>query len=157
KDAFAGFPMPRNTKVFAPTFAGEEIIRSDDITKEARYGQNAPHHGMPKGHLPVRSYLAVPVTARSSEVIGGLFFGHPEPGKFTARTERSLSGLAASAAIAIDNIRLFEAAQREIAERTLAETALRDLNATLEEQVIQRTDELRQSTEALRQAQKMEA
>ncbi len=26
--------------------------------------QNAPHHGMPQGHLPVRSYLAVPVISR---------------------------------------------------------------------------------------------
>lgn len=33
----------------------------DDITKDPRYGKSAPHAGMPKGHLPVRSYLAVPV------------------------------------------------------------------------------------------------
>jgi hypothetical protein len=32
--------------------------------------------GMPEVHLPVRSYLAVPVVSRSGEVIGGLFFGH---------------------------------------------------------------------------------
>jgi GAF domain-containing protein len=33
---------------------------------------------MPQGHLPVRSYLAVPVVSRSGEVLGGLFFGHAE-------------------------------------------------------------------------------
>ena len=112
---------------------------------------------MPKGHLPVRSYLAVPVKSRSGEVIGGLFFGHATPGVFTARAERLMEGIAGQAAIAIDNARLFQAAQREIEERRRAEQALQDLNATLERQVEERTAELRQNEEALRQAQKMEA
>ena len=60
--------------------------------KDPRYGKMAPHHGMPPGHLPVRSYLAVPVVSRSGEVIGGLFFGHPEPGIFTERAERIVVG-----------------------------------------------------------------
>ena len=62
-------------------------------------------------HLPVRSYLAVPVVSRSGDVVGGLFFGHPDAGVFTARTERLIAGVAAQAAVAIDNARLFEAAQ----------------------------------------------
>src|SRR5579872_3761634 len=106
-DAFSKFPMPRNTDVFGPTFRGEGIVRSDDITKDPRYGHNKPYKGMPKGHLPVRSYLAIPVVMRSKEVIGGLFFGHAEVGVFTAESERGLSGLAAEAAVAIDNARLF--------------------------------------------------
>jgi PAS domain S-box-containing protein len=60
-EAFSQFPMPRNTKVFARTFEGAGIVRSDDITEDPQYGQNPPHSGMPEGHLPVRSYLAVPV------------------------------------------------------------------------------------------------
>jgi PAS domain S-box-containing protein len=55
REAFSKFPMPRNTEVFAPTFAGQSIVRSDDITKDPRYGRNSPHRGMPAGHLPVRS------------------------------------------------------------------------------------------------------
>jgi PAS domain S-box-containing protein len=106
-EAFSKFPMPRNTAVFGPTFKGEGIVRSDDITKDPRYGHNAPHKGMPKGHLPVRSYLAIPVILRSKEVIGGLFFGHAQVGVFTEESERGLSGLAAEAAVAIDNARLF--------------------------------------------------
>jgi hypothetical protein len=74
-EAFSKFPMPRNTAVFAPTFNGEGIVRSHDITRDPRYGHNAPQKGMPEGHLPVRSYLAVPVKSRSGEVLGGLFFG----------------------------------------------------------------------------------
>ena len=72
---------------------------------------------MPAGHLPVRSYLAVPVVSRSGEVIGGLFFGHPDTGVFTERAERLVVGVAAQAAVAIDNARLFEAAQKAAEER----------------------------------------
>jgi PAS domain S-box-containing protein len=156
-EAFSKFPMPRNTQIFAPTFNGEGIVRSDDITKDPRYGKNAPRKGMPEGHLPVRSYLAVPVTSRNGEVLGGLFFGHATPGVFTERSERGLQGLSAEAAVAIDNTSLSQAAQREIAERRKAEEALREMNATLEEQVAERTAKLRENEEALRQSQKMEA
>ncbi|HEX6860554.1 MAG TPA: MASE1 domain-containing protein [Caulobacteraceae bacterium] len=121
REAFESFGHPRNTPVFAPTFKGEGIVRVDDITRDPRYGTVAPHHGMPKGHLPVRSYLAVPVRSRGGEVIGGLFFGHEAPGVFTERAERLMVGIAAQAAIAIDNARLFQAAQRELAERRRAE------------------------------------
>ena len=74
------FLCPRNTAIFAPTFEGTGIVRSADITRDPRYGHNPPYHGMPEGHLPVRSYLAVPVTSRTGEVLGGLFFGHAKPG-----------------------------------------------------------------------------
>ncbi len=135
KETFAAFPMPRNTSLFGPTFKGESIVRIDDVTKDARYGKSAPHHGMPPGHPPVRSYLAAPVVSRTGEVLGGLFFGHPQAGVFDARAERIVVGIAAQAAIAIDNARLYQAAQSEIVERTRAEGALRELNETLEQRV----------------------
>jgi PAS domain S-box-containing protein len=116
REAFEKFGLPRNTPVFNPTFRGEGIVRVDDIKKDPRYGTMSPHHGMPKGHLPVTSYLAVPVISRSGEVIGGLFFGHPDPGVFTERAERLVAGIAAQAAVAIDNARLYEKAQRAAAE-----------------------------------------
>jgi signal transduction histidine kinase len=156
-EAFSKFPMPRNTAVFAPTFNGDHIVRSDDITKDPRYGKNAPRKGMPEGHLPVRSYLAVPVVSRTAEVIGGLFFGHKNTAVFTERSERGLSGLAAEAAVAIDNVRLAQAAQREIEERKRAQEALQQLNETLEQQVTERTEQLRRNEDTLRQSQKMEA
>lgn len=143
RSEFDGFGHPRATDVFAPTFKGEGVVRSDDITTDPRYGHNPPHNGMPAGHLPVRSYLAVPVTSRSGEVIGGLFFGHSDPGVFTTDSESLLLGLAGQAAVAIDNARLFEANQRA--------------RTTLEQRVEERTKELETANEALRQSQKMEA
>jgi GAF domain-containing protein len=74
REAFSKFPMPRATAVFAPTFHGTGVVRSPDITKDPRYGENAPYYGKPAGHLPVVSYLAVPVLSRAGEVLGGLFF-----------------------------------------------------------------------------------
>jgi PAS domain S-box-containing protein len=124
-EAFSKFPMPRNSKVFGPTFTGESVVRSDDITKDPRYGKSPPHYGQPKGHLPVRSYLAVPVISRSSEVLGGLFFGHPQPGKFLEEHEELVVGVAAYAGIAIDNARLYGAAQKEIERRKAVEEALK--------------------------------
>ena len=112
RSAFEGFPMPRATAVFRPTFRGEGVLRSADITEDPRFGHNEPYHGMPEGHLPVRSYLAVPVVARSGEVHGGFFFGHPEPGVFDEAAERLAVGIAAQTAIALDNARLYQAERR---------------------------------------------
>jgi PAS domain S-box-containing protein len=131
RERFARFPMPRNTEVFGPTFRGEGIVRVDDITRDPRYGRNAPHAGMPKGHLPVCSYLAVPVFSRSGEVLGGLFFGHAEPGRFNEAAERTVAGIAAQAAVAIDNARLHEQRLRLIGELQEADRLKDEFIATL--------------------------
>lgn len=115
--AFADFPMPRNTKIFSSTFNGK-VLRSDDITKDPRYGQNSPYYGLPKGHLPVKSFLSVPVVSRNGKVIGGLFFGHPNAEIFTESAEEIVKGIGAQAAIAIDNSRLFEALNTQNIELT---------------------------------------
>jgi PAS domain S-box-containing protein len=142
REAFAKFPMPRNTAIFEPTFRGRGPVRSDDILADSRYGKNVPHKGMPEGHLPVRSYLAVSVVSRSGEVLGGLFFGHSQPRVFTDRAERIVTGLAAQAAVAIDNTRLHQANQQEIESRRQAEQELQRLNQTLEQRAEQRALQL---------------
>ena len=111
REAFSKFPMPRNTEVFEPTFKGSGIVRSPDITQDPRYGHNAPYHGMPTGHLPVRSYLAVPVKGRSGATIGGLFFGHSAVGRFTEHHERLAVGVASWAAMALENASLYTSVQ----------------------------------------------
>lgn len=103
------FPVPRATGLFAPTFRGEGAIRIDDVKRDARYGHMG---GMPAGHPPVASYLAVPVKKRCGEVLGGLFFGHPERARFDARHERIAVALASHAAVAIENATLYRELKR---------------------------------------------
>lgn len=157
RSAFENFPMPRNTAVFEPTFLGTSVVRSANILEDARYGQNTPRKGMPDGHLPVRSYLAVPVISRTGEVLGGLFFGHEQTGKFQESHETALLGIAGHAATAIDNARLFNAAERELNERRRAEAELQVLNHSLEQRVQEEIAERSKAEQQLQQAQKMEA
>ena len=118
--------MPRNTAVFGPTFAGEGTVRSDDITKDPRYGQSAPYHGMPEGHLPVRSYLAVPWSRARARFWGACSSATRSPVCSTSAPSvwspaspprpRSRSTMPGSTA----------PARTEIAERRQAEAALRE-------------------------------
>ncbi len=104
-ETFAAMPAPRITALFEPTFSGEATVRVADLHADPRLS------GMPPGHLPVRSYLAVPVVTRTGEVIGSLLFGHGDPGRFAARHERAIQIVAAHAAVAVENARLFAAEQ----------------------------------------------
>ncbi len=152
REAFETFGLSRNTPLLQATFRNEGVVRSADITKDPRYALMSPDHGMPGGHLSVRSYLAVPVVSRSGEVIGGLFFGHPDPGVFTARTEQVIVAVATQAATAIDNARLYDAAQREIASRERAEAALREADRRKDEFLATLAHELRNPLAPIRQA-----
>lgn len=107
-EKFSKFPMPRNTALFEPTFRGMGVVRLADVTTDPRYGKNEPNHGMPEGHLPVKSYLAVPVVSRTGEVLGGLFFGHSRANVFTDADEQLVQGIAAQAAVAIENANLLQ-------------------------------------------------
>ncbi|MES2325034.1 MAG: ATP-binding protein [Pseudomonadota bacterium] len=129
---FAQFGHPRAAALFGPSLRGEGVVRSDDITLDARYGQDEPHFGLPDGHPPVRSYLAVPVVARSGEILGSMFLGHPEAAIFSERTERIVGGIAAQAAVAIDNTRLYEAAQCAAEERKVLLESERSARAEAE-------------------------
>ena len=116
REMFDHLPMPRATDLFGATFRGEGVVRIGNVKHDPRYGKNSPYYGIPEDHLPVTSYLAIPVASRSGEVLGGLFFGHPEPDMFTERDEIVVAGLAAQAAVAMDNARLYETAKRARAE-----------------------------------------
>ena len=114
REGFDRLGLARNSPVFNPSFSGTEVVRSDDIRADPRYGTLALHPGMPAGHPPVVSYLAVPVITRAGAVAGGLFFGHDQPGVFQQDTEEIVVGIAAHAAIAIENARLHQAVQQEL-------------------------------------------
>ena len=64
--------------------------------------------GFPEGHPPMHSFLGVPVRVRG-RVFGNLYLTDKRVGDhFTAADEHAVSALAAAAAVAIDNARLFE-------------------------------------------------
>jgi PAS domain S-box-containing protein len=123
---------------FAASGEGRSIIRSDDISRDSRACADAS-----AGATSARSYLAVPVLSRSGAPIGGIFLTHSAPGVFTEHDERRVVGLAAEGAVAMDNAMLTH--------------ELKVLNFSLEQQVTERTEQLRKNEEALRQAQKIEA
>jgi PAS domain S-box-containing protein len=144
KEYVDGLSMPRITELFEPTFHGEGIIRLADVNKDERFGKSAPYFGLPPNHLPITSYMAVPVVSRSGKVIGTLFFGHAKRGIFTEQAEQLVSGIASQAASTLENARLY-------AQIKESEAALRELNTTLEQRVEQRTEELQRSNRELDQ------
>lgn len=104
---------PSAIALFAHTFEGGAPVRLYDARVDARSGRLK----QPTTGLGFCSYLGVGIASRGGEVLGGLFFGHSQPGAFDERTERITIGVAAQAAIAIDNARLYESARRASLER----------------------------------------
>lgn len=120
KSELAKLGLLRNTFVFRPIPNGTEVVRVDDITKDERYGGIDSKPAQPEGPLPVRSYLSVPVISKTGQVLGGLMFGHPDAGLFSARSEAIVRSLAIQAASAMDNATLY----RELSQaRAAADSA----------------------------------
>jgi signal transduction histidine kinase len=67
--------------------------------------------GFPAQHPPMASFLGVPVRVRD-RVFGNLYLTERAGGEFTAEDEELVTALAATAGVAIENARLFEAAER---------------------------------------------
>ena len=92
---------------------------SRDMAREAAFafahGQIASGElrsmGLPRGHPIMRSFLGAPLLDSDKQVRGGLLLGHTEPDRFTPEDEVLLGGLAAQAAIALENARLYRTAQ----------------------------------------------
>lgn len=72
--------------------------------------------GVPRGHPVSRSFLGAPLLDREGNVRGGLLLGHTEPERFTKDDETLLKALAAQAAVALDNARLYHNAQSQAEE-----------------------------------------
>ena len=111
KEMIDGSSRPRETPISVPAFDADAAIRVEDVTKDPRFAHNPPMRGLSNQHLPIRSYLAVPVTSGSGDVLGGLFFGHPEAGVFTAQHEQLAVGVSAWASVALENARLYREAR----------------------------------------------
>jgi signal transduction histidine kinase len=66
-------------------------------------------------HVPIASFLAMPLGSRTGRMIGGLLFGDPRAGAFGDESEALIANVGAAASIAMDNARLFKEAHDLIA------------------------------------------
>lgn len=89
-----------------------------------------------------RSEMALPLSTPSSGCIGGLTVHSTAENAFSQEDIAALQSMAEQIAIALENARLYNAAQEEITRRLEAEFALKDLNEDLERLVRERTAEL---------------
>jgi PAS domain S-box-containing protein len=106
-EAFEDFLTPGATRLLERTFRGEGPIRIADVTLDPVPAQaDSPNQQFPDRRV-LRSYLAVPVRSRSGEVIGGMFFGHSNPDRFTALHEQLTVGISSWASVALENARLY--------------------------------------------------
>lgn len=104
-------PSRRRSKVLAAAQAAAlSYARGESSQRELK------SVGVPRKHLTVRSFLGAPLLDRSGHVRGGLLLGHAEPDRFTEEDERLLVGLASQAATALENARLYSAAQTRARE-----------------------------------------
>jgi signal transduction histidine kinase len=109
-----------------PVFWGGASILVDDVYNDPRY------IGVPRGHIPVRSFLGVRLRAREGTPLGAFLIGDTKPGKFTQRHFELVEALGAQAAVAIHNAQLVERERRVMEEYA----------AQLENEVRERTAEL---------------
>ena len=116
-DGLDSLSFPSEVDSFGAPFLGA-VIRCDDLVKRPSETQHPLFMTTPSGPMPARSCIAAPLRSRTGGLIGGLFFGHPELRFFQPRDERLLAGLAAHAAVALDNARLYREAKeaRAVAE-----------------------------------------
>jgi signal transduction histidine kinase len=88
------------------------LIQEPRPLRLANLGDHPKSYGFPAEHPPMTTFLGVPVRVRD-EVFGNLYLTEKSGGgEFTSDDEELVVALASAAAIAIDNARLFEAAQR---------------------------------------------
>lgn len=105
EDVFARMALPNVGELFALS-RGPLRIEGAACAQEGADGPSTlPAQPAP----PVRSWLAVPISGRSGQRLGGLLFAHSAAGVFTERDERIIAGVAAQAAGAMDIARLYRA------------------------------------------------
>ena len=78
-------------------------LRLHDLTQDPR------SVGFPPGHPPMHAFLGVPIVLRGA-AYGNLYLTEKDKGDFTDEDEELVTLLAAQAAVAIENARLYESA-----------------------------------------------
>jgi signal transduction histidine kinase len=93
--------LPRGRGILGVLIRDAQPLRLHDLAEDPR------SVGFPPGHPPMRSFLGVPILLRGV-AYGNLYLTEKDGGDFTAEDEELVKLLAAQAAVAIENARLYE-------------------------------------------------
>lgn len=116
-------PFPRGHGLLGAVIRQGDALRIPDASADVRAA------GVPEGHPRPHSFLGVPVRVRD-QVIGNLYLINKAEGEpFTIQDETIVEMLAAQAAVAIENARLFEESERLLGELAAAHRARNRLHA----------------------------
>jgi signal transduction histidine kinase len=97
--------LPRGRGILGVLIREAHPLRLADLTEDPR------SVGFPPNHPPMHTFLGVPVLLRGV-VYGNLYLTEKDGGDFTEEDEELVTLLAAQAAVAIENARLYESATR---------------------------------------------
>ena len=97
--------LPRGRGILGILIRDARPLRLDNLGSDPR------SVGFPPHHPPMRSFLGVPILLRGA-AYGNLYLTEKEGGRFTEEDEELVQLLAAQAAVAIENTRLYEATTR---------------------------------------------
>ena len=95
-------PLPRTHGLLDAILQHPDPYRTDDVQQDPRY------QGWPDTHPDMRSFMGIPIVSRG-DIIGSFYLtDKAEAEAFTEADQHLIQMLAAHAAIAIENARLFE-------------------------------------------------
>jgi signal transduction histidine kinase len=97
--------LPVGRGILGALIRDSRPLRLQDLSEDPR------SVGFPPGHPPMRSFLGVPILLRGV-AYGNLYLTEKQDAEFTAADEELAIVLAAQAAVAIENARLYESATR---------------------------------------------
>lgn len=129
------------------------LIQHPQPLRLADLSEHPDSYGFPENHPPMRSFLGVPIRVRGT-VFGNLYLTEKRGGRrFDESDENILEALAAAAGIAVENARLYEAAQLgekwRIASSEVVSALLSGINtAEVLELVAERARELADAVQA---------
>ncbi len=120
-DTVRGWRLALGQGLAGWTVEHDESLITPDAQADERHAKEVAQ----EAGLSLHAVLTVPLKVKA-DVIGVLQVVDTQVGAFDAGDMALLEPLSASAAIAVENARLFEQARQEIAERKQAEEALRE-------------------------------
>lgn len=97
--------LPRGRGLLGALLGEARPIRLADVSRDPRAA------GFPPGHPPMRTFLGVPILLRG-RVFGNLYMAEKADGEFTPEDEELATLIAAQAAVAVENSRLYESTSR---------------------------------------------